>query len=262
LVENTHEPIVDKETFQLAARRCKQRTCQKLGVFNNVFSGIAKCADCGRNMSTVSTRKKDSPANLACGGYKLYGSGDCSNHFIDYNVLYDIVQSMMIEQMRMTNEDKYEILGDIRQESENNQNGVMKQKELIQLKKRNRELDRIIEKLYEDNINGMIKNDRMKKLLDRYEAEAADNAGRIQMIEQPAIDQSNDKDKSFNLYKKMLDEYVEVKELTSELLFKLIDRIEISQGHFEKSDHGRIKHQTVKIYFRFAGNNLTKEFIA
>ena len=87
IVRNTHEPLVSQETFELAARRSKQRTCHARGTFRNVFSGIAKCADCGRNMSTVGTRKKGARANLACGGYKLYGSKECTNHFIDYDVL-------------------------------------------------------------------------------------------------------------------------------------------------------------------------------
>ena len=133
VVENTHEALVDQETFDLVRRRTMARTCEKKGTFYNLFSGIAKCADCGRNMSTTGTRKKGSPANLTCGGYKLYGAEECSNHFIDYNVLYEIVQASLREQLAISREERAAILehaqkkqaaSDGRQERAKESNGI------------------------------------------------------------------------------------------------------------------------------------------
>jgi len=262
MVENTHEPLISHETFEMATRRCKQRTCEKLGRFNNVFSGVAKCADCGRNMSTVGSRKKNSPANLACGGYKLYGSGECSNHFIDYNILYDIVLSAISEQMQFTNEERQEILCDLRRETRKGQNASVKKKELGQLKMRNRELDSIIEKLYEDNAQGVITAERMKKLIARYEAEASEITERVRVMEQQSQAADECSKPSLDLLQKLLDEYTAVTKLTPDLLYKLIDHIEIGQGYFEKTSYGQVKHQTVKINFRFAGSATIKEYIA
>ena len=50
------------------------------------------------------------------------------------------------------------------------------------------------------------------------------------------------------------------KELTAELLFRLIDRIEIGQGVYEKTEQGRKKAQTVQIYFRFSGTPMQKTY--
>jgi hypothetical protein len=150
VVMNTHEPLIDQDTFDMARRRTQCRTCKKKGTFFNLFSGIARCADCGRNMSTVSTRKKGSPANLACGGYKLRGGRECSNHFIDYNHLYRIV------------------------------------------------LDTV--------------------------REHTDEHG-----------------------------------LSQDLLFRLIDRIEIGQGSYVRTAQGRVKRQTIRIHVRFSVQDSIKE---
>jgi site-specific DNA recombinase len=152
VVMNTHEPIIDQDTFDMARRRTQCRTCKKEGTFFNVFSGIAKCADCGRNMSTVSTRKKGSPADLACGGYKLRGSRECSNHFIDYNHLCRIV------------------------------------------------LDTV-------------------------------------------------------------SEHTDEHELSQDLLFRLIDRIEVGQGSYARMEQGRVKRQTIRIHVRFPSQNSVKECV-
>ena len=83
-----HEPLVRMKLLIMRRRSVSRRQPPKTG-FKSIFSGIAKCADCGRNMSTTGSRKKGSAYNLVCGGYKLFGSGKCTNHFIDYDVLYE-----------------------------------------------------------------------------------------------------------------------------------------------------------------------------
>ena len=55
-------------------------------------------------------------------------------------------------------------------------------------------------------------------------------------------------------------EYTDVKGLNPELLYQLIDHIEIGQGHYEKGKHGKVKRQSVKIWFRFRGAPVTKEY--
>ena len=90
-VNDTHIPLVDEETWQIVRNRARSRNKNGGSGFVNIFSGIAKCADCGKNMSTTSSRKKGSLANLECGGYKLNGRKSCTNHLIDYGRLCQAV---------------------------------------------------------------------------------------------------------------------------------------------------------------------------
>lgn len=260
VVENTHEPLVEFELFDMASRRSKQRTCIKKGQFNNLFSGIAKCDDCKRNMSTVGTRKKGAAANLACGGYKLYGSGECSNHFIDYDTLYEIVLSSIKELVRLSSQDEQEILDRVQKQVKRQETRVDNQREITTLKKRNREIDMLIEKLYEDNIEGILSAERMKKLLQKYEVESQEVIEEIKSLEQE--NHPKKQDNSMNKLKKLLHDFTEPTELTQDMIYRLIDHIEISQGNYQKTDNGKVKHQTVKIYFRFSENPITREYVA
>ncbi len=260
VVENTHEALVDAETFDLVRRRTTARTCEKKGEFYNLFSGIAKCADCGKNMSATGTRKKGSPANLTCGGYKLYGADECSNHFIDYNVLYEIVLTSLKEQLCISRGERAAILDN----AQKHPLFIVKQqdhrKELGSIKKRLRELEKIIGKLYEDNAAGRLNNARMNKLLPKYEQEAEALENRMDAIEVEKAASVPLEQTSREKLDKLLCQFTDVTELTPKLLFKLIDHIEIGQGHYEKGAHGRAKHQTVKIFYRFQTQAAVKQY--
>ena len=260
VVENTHEALVDAETFDLVRRRSASRTCGKKGAFYNLFSGIAKCADCGKNMSATGTRKKGSPANLTCGGYKLYGADQCSNHFIDYNVLYEIVLTSLKEQLCISRGERAAILDN----AQKHPLFIVKQqdhrKELGSIKKRLRELEKIIGKLYEDNAAGRLNNARMNKLLPKYEQEAEALENRMDAIEVEKAAPVPLEQTAREKLDKLLCQFTDVTELTPKLLFKLIDHIEIGQGHYEKGAHGRAKHQTVKIFYRFQTQAAVKQY--
>lgn len=260
VVENTHEALVDQETFDLVRRRTMARTCEKKGTFYNLFSGIAKCADCGRNMSATGTRKKGSPANLTCGGYKLYGAEECSNHFIDYNVLYEIVQASLREQLAISREERTAILENAQKKQAASAGRQERSKEISGIKKRLRELEGIIAKLYEDNAAGRLGDARMTKLLPKYEQEAETLEQRMAALQnenaapEPSLQEAREK------LDKLLRQITDVTELTPKLLFKLIDHIEIGQGHYERGEHGKVKHQTVKIFYRFQAQPAIKEY--
>ena len=70
-----------------------------------MFSGIAECADCGKNMSAAPTRKKGRAANLCCGTYKYCDKSRCSNHFIDYEDLYDNVLNELKKHVSLSKKD-------------------------------------------------------------------------------------------------------------------------------------------------------------
>lgn len=260
VVENTHEALVDQETFDLVRRRTMARTCEKKGTFYNLFSGIAKCADCGRNMSATGTRKKGSPANLTCGGYKLYGAEECSNHFIDYNVLYEIVQASLREQLAISREERAAVLENAQKKQPASAGRQERSKEISSIKKRLRELEGIIAKLYEDNGAGRLSNTRMNKLLSKYEQEAETLEQRMAALQnenaapEPSLQEAREK------LDKLLRQITDVTELTPKLLFKLVDHIEIGQGYYERGEHGKVKHQTVKIFYRFQTQAAVKEY--
>ena len=59
---------------------------------------------------------------------------------------------------------------------------------------------------------------------------------------------------------RLLDEIINMAELTPDMLFKLIDRIEIAQGYYEQTAQGRIKRQSMKIFYRFKTEYAEREY--
>lgn len=263
VVENTHAPIIDKETFETVQRYSQNRAYNKKNNFINIFSGIAKCADCGKNMSSVGTRKKGSTANLECGAYKLKGAKACTNHFIDYDVLYKIVLDTLKEQISLSEQDKKEILNEVLKENSKARRQNKTVDEIEKLQKKIKQADSKIEKIYDDNFSGRLSNDNFNKLLEKYENESKLLSEKLKQCHKNAkIQQSKSLEKqAYQKYFNLLNEYSDIKELNSELLFKLIERIDVYQGHYEKSGNKKIKRQKIKIYFRFIGKSETKEYI-
>ena len=253
IVKNTHEALVDEETFDIVQRRTRARTCPKKGGFSNIFSGIAKCADCGRNMSSTGTRKKGSQANLCCGGYKLYGTNECGNHFIDYDALYKIVLTELRERLNISKAERAKIADKVYGRLCAQRRGD--DKESAGIKKRLGEIESIIGRLYEDNAALRLSDERTGRLAAQYEKEAEALEKRMN-----AIKSGQEAAVSREKIEILLDGLTDINELTPDILFRLIDRIEIAQGHYEQTAQGRIKRQTVKIFYRFKTEAAEREY--
>ncbi|SHI10413.1 Site-specific DNA recombinase [Sporobacter termitidis DSM 10068] len=255
IVENTHEPLVTQDMFDLVRKRSVSRRNEPKTGFQNVFSGIAKCADCGGNMSTTGSRKKGSPYNLVCGRYKLYGSKECSNHFIDYELLYQSVLSEVKEMLKLSEKDKKQVLADMekaRRSEKANETDHEMVKLLKTLKARDEELDALIRRLYEDNVSGKISDERFTKLNAAYEAEQRQVGQKIKLLKKPAVEETSDKE-SRRRFMELLDGLADISELTPNLVKRLIDRVEVGQGGYEQTPEGKKKRQTVRIFWRFVG---------
>ncbi|SFR93620.1 recombinase family protein [Anaeromicropila populeti] len=259
IVEHTHEPIISQKTFEKVRWQMTSRRSCKKGNFQNIFSGIAKCMDCGKNMSTTGTRKKGTVTNLVCGGYKLFGSKECSNHFVDYGILYQIVLNEIKKQIILSDEDR-QVIGKVlknRVLQVDGQESDRQNKKISCLKARDRELDFIIKKLYEDTISGKISEERFRKLSGSYEEEQKDIKEEILQIQQKIAYSSTSKPDDEMVYN-LLSKYLNVTELTQEILYELVDRIEIGQGGYEQTPEGKRKRQEIKIYYKFMRRDVSE----
>ncbi len=251
IVKDTHEPLISSDTFNLVRSRSVARTNSSQKGGKNLFSGIAKCMDCGRNMSSAGVGKKGTVEKLVCGGYKLYGTKECSNHFIDYEILYDIVLQEIRRQVYLTEEDKNDIMKALEENYKNQKkknDGQTVKKNISLLRRRERELDKIIWKLYEDNLSGRISNERLQRMVAAYQQEDYQNRQKLTELLEEADDA---RELYLKNYFKQIEEMSEVKELTREFLHRVVDRIEIGQGAYDESHR---KHQLVRIYYKFIGN--------
>ncbi len=250
-VKNTHEPLISETMYEVVRHRTVARKNQPTKGFSNIFSGIAKCADCGRNMTTAPSRKKGSIYNLACGGYKCYGAKECSNHFIDCELLYNTVLQEIRFWLSLSQEDRKAIVsalesGQAKPETENKLTNSQKKWE-----QRMQEVTLLMKKAYEDFTFGKMIEPIYKSLSSEYEAEYTSLERSLGEIKTKT---DNTKTASYHDFFALLDEVTQVQELSKPLLNKLIDHIEIEQGHYHKNNKGiKQKYQRIKIYYRFIG---------
>lgn len=250
VVPGQHEPLVSQQTFDAVQRQRASRRCLRTGAFENIFSGLVFCMDCGKSMSTVGTRKKGSAANLACGAYKLHGQKACSNHFIAYEALYDCVLEAVRRYVSLTPEEcdaLFERLR-LRLRLDEQQNAAAKKR--AELQHQLQGTQKVIAQLYEDRLAGKLGEETFYSLLEQYESKTAGLQKQIAALE----DHSGTCDALQVQYERLhaiIRRYADVRELTPALLFELIERIEVGQGEYEKTVKGRVKKQSVRIAFRF-----------
>lgn len=246
-VAHMHEPLVSQETFdQVRRRSIARRNGPKTG-FRNVFSGIARCADCGRNLSVTGNRSRGSAYLLVCGRYKLYGREACTNHFIDYGLLEEVVLRELRDLLALTDEEKDAVICASMQAQHTENPEADREKKALQ--KRVHELDRLVTKLYEDNISEKLDEIRFYQMLESCQAQQREITARLAVIARRERREPDTQEERIRL-KTRLDALTRAEKLTPELLRSLVDSIEVCQGTYD-AGHGRgHKHQTIKIHFK------------
>ncbi|MDR3767144.1 MAG: recombinase family protein [Butyricicoccus sp.] len=160
LVLDTHLPLIDRVTWECVQQNLSHRKPVSSAKFQNIFSGIAKCADCGRNMSTVGTRRKGSAAALACGGYKQHGKTCCTNHHIAYEDLYAAVLSGLQTAFALSEADEQHLLTELHQQAPAPAEWQDEEAQTIRKK---------LTRLYDDKYADRISPELFSELLQRYQ---------------------------------------------------------------------------------------------
>ena len=112
-----------------------------------------------------------------------------------------------------------------------------------------KQMQRLVAQLYEDRAAGKIGETNFYPLLERYERKTAALQQQIDALRPDSGVQSLQRLQAH--LRAIIRRYTDVKELTPSLLFELIERIEVGQGTYEKTEKGKVKRQKVIIHFRF-----------
>lgn len=249
VVPDRHEPLISWETFETVQHQRAARRCDRKGAFENLFSGLAFCADCGKAMSTVGTRRKGSVANLACGAYKLHGKSACTNHFIAYEELYDCVLGAVRQYVCLTERECDEIFDRLNRRLQLDMRSKETHRERERLTRELENTRRIMNQLYHDHAAGRLNDDTFYQLLETNNTHAAQQEAALRALP------NEEKDAGLQALqarlRNLIRRYANIEELNTTLLFELIERIEVGQGKTVKTEQGKQKQQTVKIFFRF-----------
>lgn len=249
--EGTQPPIIERGQWERVQElRKNKRRPTKTGK-TSMFSGLVWCADCGAKLyfCTCNTYKDDTQDHFVCSNYKS-NTGSCQIHFIREVTLYKRVLECVQRTLTYVRAYRDDFIHDMLAQDEASRKAELaqKRKALSGAQKRMEELDKIIQRLYEDSVFGKLSNERFQKLSAQYEAEQKEIKTLASVLEREIEDdakQAVDVERFLNL----AERYSELQELDAATVNELIDRIVI---HNPVRIDGR-KHVTIEVFFTYVG---------
>ena len=253
-IENTHEAIISKEVFeqvqeQIASRRRKMKTAT-----TQIFSGLVKCADCGWSMSYGTNNSNSKPFHyFVCTNYRQHGPRhcDCTSHYIRYDTLYAYVLSRLQYWSAQSDMGEEHLKRQLLHANDREQQRMVKMRdaELKRAQKRQKELDRLFSKLYEDWAAERITEYNFKVLSEKYQTEQTELLEKIEHL-QAELATEQQTVVNIDQWIGLIQQYAHPEELTAEMLNALIEKIVV---HEKTVGEDGEKEQTVDIYYRFVG---------
>lgn len=246
-VENQHEPIIDKRTFDTVQTLIRKRKHPVNEEFS-LFSGILKCAECGKSLTIRNTHAKHPQRIYACVTYNKYGKEHCTQHRVEYDRLYDLVLEKIREEAKTALADGKALLKrlkgsysvEMREEKETIGRRTEKAKDRLLL------LDKMVTKLYEDMLSEKISGETFERLLAKTQQEQEALKAEIADDEAKVSDESRIVDETQE-WLEVIREYADIKELDSATLHRLVKEILVH----EEIDKNRKRHISVEIHFNF-----------
>lgn len=251
IFENHHEAIIDKTTWEQVqklregTKRRKPKNTEK-----NMFAGLLYCADCGHKLHYNINHPNSSIEYFNCSNYRG-NRGTCNEtHYIRADSLEQVVLlelNRMVSYLKNHAEEFAELLAqkttkDYERESRN------RRQHLQELIARNKEVDRLFERIYEDNVSGKLTDERFMKMSQRYDEEQQQLKKDIEEL-QRQCDKENDRAFCKEQFLKAVRKFMEMKTLTPTILHELVERIDV----YQTQGRGKNRTQRIVIHYNFIG---------
>lgn len=258
IFKDTHEAIVDRETWELAQKL--RKTPKRIDTFGvaNPFTGLVYCADCGAKMFNHRSRGNKEKGNYPsdffdCSAYTLGHQRyvkECKSHYIRSAVLRTLVLETIKAACESVITDKDEFFNKLRSESQLRQKEAVKEskRKLNKSRRRINELDGIIKKLYESYAVGKITEERFDSLLADYEAEHKELTAFVTETEQQLSTFEEDTARA-EQFLALAKKYTDFSELTTPMINEFIDKIFVHAPYYIDGE----RMQDVDIYLNFIG---------
>ena len=254
---NTHEAIIDQETYDKAQRMRKRvsprRNSEKPA---HRLSGLLYCADCGSRLAYINSKPKDgkiydSNQAFRCSRYhNKYHS--CTGHYIKASTIEMLIYQAAKRVSQYVLKDEKEFVEQLKAQYELQceKDNTDDKKELLEAKRRMMDLDDLIKGLYDNFTLGRLPERQFNRLMTEYDTEQSSLEQRISELE-TATERISTKAVQIDKFVRLVKKYRDFEELTTPMLNDFIEKVVIHEA-----EGGRTKDRTqqVDIYFNFIGN--------
>ncbi len=249
-----HEPIIDRETFELVQKlrgKTKQRSPKKENGNKSIFADLLFCADCGHKLWFHVNTVNKAIRFFSCSNYVKDYRGTCpTRHYIREDALYEVVRLELRRLSAFLQEDEtaFAELLSKKTVEEARAERIVLEEELRKARQRKELVGTLYEKLYEDNALGKVTDEWYSHMSLKYEVERVELKAKIEEIERKLAGMRTAA-KNNEYFIRTVRRFMEMDTLTAPLLKELIDRIEVS----EVQGKGKNRTQRIVVHYRFAG---------
>lgn len=249
--KDVHTPIIERSVWeQVQEKRGKARKRKTHEGETCMFSGLLVCADCGHNLHFHFNQGNPEIKYFNCSNYKG-NRGTCSStHYVRVDFLEQVVlgEIRRLTKFASRYEDMFAeaVMGYSQKNAVSDRQAM--QRELYALQARDRELDTLFEKIYEDNVSGKLSDERFARMGQKYEDEQKELADKINATK-AALEKSTSQAVTADMFISIVRKYTRAKKLTPRMLNELIEKIEVHQA--EKVDG--VWEQRLTIHYNCIG---------
>ena len=261
IFENTHEPIIDQQTFDLVQKiRGNVRRYPDGWGEAAPLTGLLYCADCGGKMYVHRTNNGKRISQYTCSQYTKVPCGTLcpTQHRINEDVVLSLISEMLKAIAEYAKHDRAEFVRVVQEAQSSQQTAEVKKQRtrLATAKQRVSELEVLLCKIYEDNILGKLSDSRYATLDAQYEKEQSELTAEISVLEK-AVKSYEKHEKDADRFIALIDKYENFDKLTIAMLNEFIEKILVH----ERDRKGSIQTtQEVEIYFNFVGRFVPPAF--
>lgn len=243
IVKGKHTPLVDEETFNIVQDMIKSWTSTRVKSYDWLLKGLLTCKECGKKLSIVPQKKKSKTTfYVRCNTYA------CNTHLhlcTPHSNNLEKLTNYVLEQVKtrckeFLDENKYMNVAN------SSKDKILKDRfnlknEILVLEKKLKDIDKIIDKLYEEKCKGLFEDEDFTRIYSKQTEMRKDIVERIKCLQK----QIENEDSSIDI-NKLVKDFVELKDITRTMMVSLIDRIEVSED------------KEITIYYKFNILNMRK----
>ena len=254
IFENTHEAIIDQQTFDLVQKiRSNVRRYPNGWGEAAPLTGLLYCADCGGKMYVHRTNNGKRVSQYTCSNYTKVPCGTLcpTQHRINESAVLTLVSDTLRAIAEYSRNDRTEFIHTVQETQVAQQSADIskKRRHLATAQKRAGELEKLICKIYEDNALGKLPDTRYKALDAQYAKEQ--DALEIEIAElEKAVTGYEQSQKSAEKFIALIDKYENFDTLTNTMLNEFVEKILV---HERSRKGSQDTTQEIEIYFNFLG---------
>ena len=266
ITENVHEPIIDRTTFENVERMLKNAPVKRPNGDGEIhaLSGLMYCKDCGTKMHIRTIHKNKKVQHVTyCSEYakgKAKHPKCNSPHRIDVDEVMENIAEVLrkIAQYSLENKTEFEKLVKESLYKEQTEEVKRNQKRMPQITDRMEQIERVMNKLYEDNALGNMDTERYEQLSRKYAEEYYTLKAEKEEIKErlSECENANQRSKKFI---KLAESYSNFEELTPTIINEFISKIVVHERDVKRAKY---VVQRIEVYFNYIGkfeNEFTKE---